>query len=276
MKKILALLLALLMLSLTMVACSSDDEGTTGDLGTGDTEDEIKSYQPSENNPYADTFEFDYIGKDIKITGFSGSAEKHVVTVPAKINEIAVVEIAAGAFDNCPNITEVVIPEGVKVIGDNAFTGCAELVKVTIPATLESIGTAAFSKCVKLTTLEGLRACAVTTIGDYAFFGCSALTTIELPEGLTAIKTATFADCVALTSVRIGDAVAKIGKQAFYGCAALDLQALPTSVTELDSGAFGNCNAETINALKASLSKDMTYPEGVTVDHVFVVVEAEN
>ena len=70
-------------------------------------------------------------------------------------------------------------------------------------------------------------------------------------------------------------AVAKIGAQAFFGCTALELVALPESVVELGSGAFGNCNPVAMATLKASISADMTYPEGVTIDHVFVVLDAE-
>ena len=76
-----------------------------------------------------------------------------------------------------------------------------------------------------------------------------------------------------MVSIRIGENVAKIQEQAFYNCKSLNLVALPTSVTELGAGAFGNCNAETMAILKASISNTMTYPEGVTIDHVFVVVE---
>ncbi len=272
MKKILSFMLALLLLVLPLAACSEDEGIDGGALGGNNTEDE-KVFQPSEGNTFMDSFEYEYVGKDIMITGFSGSAEKHVVTLPSKIEDTNVTVIGEGAFDNCSNITEVVIPEGVKEIKDHAFAGCDELVKVTIPATLEKIGVAVFSECTKLSAVEGLKTSAVTAIGDYAFFGCSALTVIELPEGLTAIRTATFADCVALNSVRIGDAVTKIEEQAFYGCVALELAALPTSVTELGEGAFGNCDPEKMESLKASISKDMTYPEGVTIDHVFVVVE---
>ncbi|MBQ8341860.1 MAG: leucine-rich repeat domain-containing protein [Clostridia bacterium] len=273
MKKIISLLLALLMLSLTMVACSSDEEGTTGNLGTSTGEDEVKSYQPTENNPYADTFTYDYVGKYIAITGFSGSAEKHTVTVPTKIGETVVTQIAEGAFDNCSNIAKIVVPEGIEVIGDNAFTGCAELTEVVLPTTLRSIGVAAFSDCAKLEKVEGLRATAVTTIGAYAFYACEKITALELPDSLAAIATATFADCTGLVSIRIGDEVKVIGAQAFFGCTALELAALPTSVTELGSGAFGNCNAQTMATLKAGISNEMTYPEGVTIDHVFIVVE---
>ena len=57
---------------------------------------------------------------------------------------------------------DVMIPNGVKEIGDSAFRACSNLVSLTIP-----IG--------------------VTKIGVGAFRGCSNLRSIELPHGVTDI-----------------------------------------------------------------------------------------
>ncbi len=70
-------------------------------------------------------------------------------------------------------IREVVVEEGVSLIGNYAFAGCTELEKITLADSIRSIGTAAFTGCRSLkeiTLPENLE-----KIGNYAFNNCSAL-----------------------------------------------------------------------------------------------------
>ena len=100
-----------------------------------------------------------------------------------------------GSKDSCIN---VVIPSGVKSIGDNAFSGCSKLTSISIPES-------------------------VTSIGEFAFYGCSGLTNISIPEGVTSIGYSAFRDCRSLTSINIPEGVSYIGGYAFYGCTNLDV-----------------------------------------------------
>ncbi len=51
-------------------------------------------------------------------------------------------------------LTELVIPDGVKVIRSSAFEGARELTSVSIPASVESIGENAFSDCPDLVSVK--------------------------------------------------------------------------------------------------------------------------
>lgn len=64
------------------------------------------------------------------------------VTIPAHIP--GQVAIGASAFENCENLKELVIEEGVTYIGSSAFWGC-RLERITIPSTMEVIDTYAFA-----------------------------------------------------------------------------------------------------------------------------------
>lgn len=87
-------------------------------------------------------------------------------------------EVTHGYIDRCEHLdfTEVVIPEGVKVIGDHAFNYCRSLTNITIPDTVTRIGNHAFEYCRGLTNITIPRS--VTSIGNYAFEDCDSLTRV--------------------------------------------------------------------------------------------------
>ena len=96
-----------------------------------------------------------------------------------------VLSIGVSAFDNCDNLTEIVI--GDASIGTEAFNECENLQSVTI-GTLNSngtasIGSAAFAYCESLSEVNLI---SVSSIGHWAFTWCS-LDNISLPDNLTTI-----------------------------------------------------------------------------------------
>lgn len=90
-------------------------------------------------------------------------------------------------------VTEIVIPDGVRVIKPNSFKGCKNLKTVKIP------------DC-------------VDTIGSNAFEGCSSLKEIVLPQNLGEIGANVFTGCTSLRKVYIKDYVDKIALTAFIDC----------------------------------------------------------
>ncbi len=85
------------------------------------------------------------------------------------------VGIASQAFLN-NLITNVTIPNSVKIIGESAFEGCWNLTNITIPDSVTGIGYHAFQNCSSLTSITISNS--VTSIGSYAFYGCSNLENI--------------------------------------------------------------------------------------------------
>lgn len=61
--------------------------------------------------------------------------------------QFAVVGIDDGAFEDCYELTSVVIGDAVETIGEEAFQGCTGLTSVTIGSGVTSIGTKAFNYC---------------------------------------------------------------------------------------------------------------------------------
>jgi hypothetical protein len=75
---------------------------------------------------------------------FSGCENLAAVNLPAGLEYIG-----RGAFSHTA-ITEIKIPEGIQVIGDETFSSCKSLLSVSLPASLKAIGSRAFSSCTEL------------------------------------------------------------------------------------------------------------------------------
>ena len=74
------------------------------------------------------------------------------------------------------NVTKVIIPQTINILGNCAFYDCTKLTSITIPNSITSIGESAFWNCDGLTSI--VIPDSVTSIGMYAFSSCSNLKTI--------------------------------------------------------------------------------------------------
>lgn len=118
------------------------------------------------------------------------ASAKGKIVIPDTYNGLPVVGIDWNAFENCKEITSVVIPDSVTSIGGYAFRWCTSLKSVVIPDS-------------------------VTRIIHGAFYGCKSLTSIAIPGSVTSIYPRAFYRCSALKSITISDGVDEIGSQAF-------------------------------------------------------------
>ena len=193
------------------------------------------------------------------------------------INSDAIVNKAYTLNDNLSNIfgsqvTQYIIGDNVKGIGDYAFFFCYGLTSITIPNSVTSIGSETFYGCSSLTSVTIPNS--VTSIGERAFDGCYGLTSITIPNSVTSIGDAAFAGCYGLTSIvvengnakydsrdncnaiietatntlvagckttTIPNSVTSIGDYAFYSCYDLTSITIPNSVTSIGKNAFYDC-----------------------------------
>lgn len=111
---------------------------------------------------------------------------------------------------------DVVIPEGVTVIGSRAFGWCENLKCVTIPEGVTIIGEQAFISCGNLESVDIPNG--VITIGNDAFDNCGKLEKVNIPESVITIGDHAFSLCYQLSDVNIPESVTDIGDMAFFGC----------------------------------------------------------
>ena len=177
-------------------------------------------------------------------SAFSGCSRLLDVTIPQYV-----CSLANGLYKIFPttyqSITNVVILNGVKSIGQNTFSDCKGLKNIEIPDSVKSIGRDTFSGRTSLADLSMLPD-SVTSIGESAFSGCSGLRSAVIPGGVKRIANNTFRYCYGLAAVTIPEGVEYIGTNAFYCCTNLTSVVIPTSVTFIGSGgnysAFNGCS----------------------------------
>lgn len=120
-------------------------------------------------------------------------------------------------FINNEEVTNLIIPEGVKEIGKNAFYK-SSLESVNIPSSVTSIGESAFEESSSLKSVNLPNS--VLSIGKRAFCNCKNLISVNIPQDITTIKELTFYKC-AFESITIPQGVTKIEQYAFSSCSNL-------------------------------------------------------
>lgn len=133
-------------------------------------------------------------------------------------------EIPAYAFYANGELEEVMIPDGIKKIGNSAFSYCSSLKKVIVPASVTMMGDdeAVFDGCMSKSAgpIGGgydFEFGWTDKIPANAFRGMDSLTQLILPEGVEEIGDYAFSGS-ALSSIKIPGSVTYIGYDLFYNC----------------------------------------------------------
>ena len=151
-------------------------------------------------------------------------------------------------FKNLPNLTTVVLDDGVVQVGEdhyssNTFKDCASLTNVTISNTVTFIGWEAFSNCTALTSVTIPDS--VVVIGSSAFHNCTSLENIVIPNSVIKIQGGAFANCTSLTDITLPNSLVDIGGNAFWSCSGLTNIVIPDSVANIGDNAFMGCTGLT-------------------------------
>ena len=208
-------------------------------------------------------------------------------TVPEDVQEIH-----AFAFNNCKQLTSVVLPNGLKRIEDGAFWGCSNMTSanipsgltylgsdafrnasslsssIVLPSTLSEIGSSAFKRCTSLSnvTIEN----GVEIIGGSAFVDCSNLKSIDIPNSVYSLGTSAF-ESAGLTSINIPESITEIQASVFYGCKLTKIT-LPAGLKSIDAEAFADngTNIEKVEIPESVISIGNNAFNGTNVKNFYI------
>ncbi|MCQ2241991.1 leucine-rich repeat domain-containing protein [Treponema sp.] len=178
-----------------------DEEYEDDEVLDGTDDEEESEFQDEEDEDDAtvegsDIFE---IKKNV-LTWIDPSVSGRVV-IPSGVTRIST------AFNNL--MTEVVLPNTVKIISKYAFHRCTNLEKINIPASVKKIGEGAFADCKKLKDVVFEERTDSIEFGLYVFCDCRALENPILPEGITEIPDRLFS--IFISSIQLPSTIEKVG-----------------------------------------------------------------
>lgn len=197
-----------------------------------------------------------------------------------------VTTIEEEAFYGDTSLDEVVLPEGIRTIGERAF-GNSSLRKINLPASLEDLADNIFggNKNVIVSAIEGTYAYQWAEYHGYiyhetpaddfryekindascrisGYIGEGGIVNIPTtnPEGLTiiGIKEDAFKNNPNIIMITIPHTVTTIGAKAFYGCTGVTKLVLPEEIT-IETSAFENMTG----------LREVTLPVDLWTGHAF-------
>ena len=201
-------------------------------------------------------------GKPVTSIGSSAFWDKKMLTevhIPKSVQKIgsrafgvcvnlSSVNIAAGglreieydAFSGC-GLKTIVLPTGLRTLGDHVFSGCDKLNSVSLPTSVTYFGKEVFVNCKSLKSFRFPQDSKIETFESNLFNTCLSLESVELPENLTEIPEGMFLHCKSLKKIKIPDGVTAIGRRAFENCPLTEIS-LPEGVTSIGYDAFCKTN----------------------------------
>ena len=134
------------------------------------------------------------------------------VIIPSTLGGCPVTKIAMYAFEDCKNLTEVVIPDSVRSAEWMAFYGCSSLTRVKFGAGFQRMEGHCFEGCKSLATID--IPSTITSIPSFCFRSCG-FKVLAIPSQITRIGEYAFSRCNDLTTIAIGANLSSIGEEAF-------------------------------------------------------------
>lgn len=131
---------------------------------------------------------------------------------------------------------DVIIPEGVEVIGAQAFNYC-NVTSISLPSTLTFIASSAFDNC-KMQHIDfGTGIKCIERLGR-----CEQLKKIEIPNHVKQIWGGAFENCTFLKHITLHEGLEEIGWDAFRGCIEMKEIEIPATVKKLGSNCLKRVN----------------------------------
>ncbi len=220
----------------------------------------------AEGDTPASMFGFLTNDSGVTITSYRNPLGYTDIIIPATMYGMPVTAIGPSAFESCPSLTSIVIPEGVTTIGNFAFASCGELTSVTLPSTLTSVGYGIINNSSKVTAIHIAADHSYLSFSDgmlcekanqrlIAMIIPSGTTQLIIPGTVKIIGTRSI-NAQGVTNLTLSEGVTTIesyGIRYAYNLTALNV---PSTLMELQSNAISGAY---------NLRTTLTLPNGATV-----------
>lgn len=157
------------------------------------------------------------------------------------------IQIKDTVFKNCKSLENIILPDSLKLIDYQAFYGCTSLKSITIPKNVEKIASNAFNCCTSLAEITvsaenthyiSKGNCIIESATKTLVSGCN--TSIINDDGsVTSIADHAFYGSDIETIV-LPETVKSIGKYVFSYCSSLKAIVISKSIANIDKNAFFN------------------------------------
>lgn len=199
----------------------------------------------------------------LKVLPLKGDTYAGKVTIPETVSyhrkQLSVTKVDNHAFDNCPELTEVVVPKTVTYIP--SISGSPKVESVTVAEdnpyyrSLGGVlyGQERYGRREKGEYTELLYYPPahpgehfvipefVESIAAFAFSNCQKLRSVVLADKVTSIREGAFQNCINLESITWGASLTSIWGKAFENCTALKSIVFTDSIEDVSSNAFHGC-----------------------------------
>lgn len=265
MKQIFSVLSIIVLSAFMTISCSSDDKNVKESSEDKQKDFECEYYRNCK----------DYNNKNVAVIISCLDKKAQKITLPTKVmydgEEYEVMFIRDGAFEDCDNLTSIILPDSLRMISSSTFRGCYDKIKeIYLPDNL-LLSTSAMDCLSNLqrylvsdknkyhSAIDGVlfnkeknmilrfpkgRGGAysipngVSCIGGHAFDDCIKLTSIDIPGSVKSIGGYAFYECKGLSNINISDGVEEIELRAFDGVENCEKLYIPKSVRDIGSYAF--------------------------------------
>ncbi len=176
---------------------------------------------------------------DLNKTKYIGDSSFMYSSLESLVIPDGVKSLGNSAFASSFRLRAVKLGAGLTDISGSAFLYCSALPEIEIPANIVGIGGMAFAGTGSMTKVTFAEGGSLSTIGGSAFFG-SGLVSVEIPASVTSVETEAFSKCSALSTVTFaeGSKLTRIEESTFARDARLSAITLPESIVYIGREAF--------------------------------------
>ena len=203
-----------LTISLILFGCSKDDEPSQNETNksipkvtinsNGTTSTGVTFSQIDATTFYLDYIKYEIVDSHLEIIGYDPEEIKSkvipygIVGLNGSTYNTRIVSL--GAFEDCPKMKEIILPNTITTIEESAFR-CRSLTNIVLPASLLEIEAGAFNYSSKLESIiipDG-----ITSIPYVMCLDCHNLKKVVLPKNIKTIAPGAFYNCDALTDIYV-------------------------------------------------------------------------